>query len=179
MFRMRLKVRSPLYYSSDIDVIVRLFSFKLLPESERLRVVTAISELAIETPDSGFLKAEIKSLMTPNELSSLLGEIQTELIPNLDEKIYQWKDNYNHEDEPELYFDKLKDALEEYKSEFENNEVIAETIDNALKKIDLIVEELKSELPEDEYDKEEEFLNRNRQEDAKNIQRSIFDDVDL
>lgn len=178
-FIQTLKVRSPLYHSSDIDVIVRLFSFKLLPKSERLRVVTAISELAIETPDSGFLKVEIRNLMTPNELSSLLGKIQTELIPNLDEKIYQWKDNHNHEDEPELYFDKLKDALEEYKSEFENNEMIAKTIDNALKKIDLIVEELKSELPEDKYDKEEEFLNRNRQEDAKNIHRSIFDDVDL
>lgn len=180
-FIQEIKINSYLYYSyysSNIDMIVRLFNFKLLPESERLRVVKAISELAIETPDSGFLKAEIKSLMKPNELSSLLDEIQTKLIPNLDETISQWKDRHNEEDDPEQHFYELKNALDEYKNEFDNNVIITQSINNALKKIDLIVEEIKSELPKEEYDKEEELLNRNSQKDTKNNRRSIFDDVD-
>jgi len=181
-FIQKLKVNSPLYYSSDIDVIVRLFGFKLLPESERLRIVAAISDLAIDKPDSGFLRMAIKSLMTSNELSNLLEKIQKELISNLDEKITQWQNEYNSEsdyfskDDPDEYFDKLKNALEDYKNEFEENETITEKIDNALKKIDSIVEALKSELPADKKDEEELF---NKQEDAKNNRRSIFDDVDL
>lgn len=183
-FIQKLKVNSPLYYSSDIDLIVRLFSFNLLPESERLRVTTAISDLAIDKPDSGFLRESIRSLMTLDELSNLLNKIQKELIPNLDEKITQWQNEYNREsdyfskDDPEEYFDKLKNTLEEYKNEFEEDETITEKIDYALKKTDSIVEALKSELPEEKKD-EEELFNQNRHEDDKNNRRSIFDDVDL
>jgi predicted house-cleaning noncanonical NTP pyrophosphatase (MazG superfamily) len=182
-FIQQLKINSPLFLS-DIDVIVRLFGFKLLPESERLRVVTAISELALKTPDSGFLGIEIKSLMTSDEFDNLSERIQSELIPNLDDKIVQWQNEYNREsdyfykNDPEEYFDKLKNALEEYKNEFEEDETITEKIDNALEKIDSIVAALKSELPEDKKD-EEELFNQNRPEDDKNNRRSIYDDVDL
>ena len=81
-------------------------------------------------------------------------------------------------DDPEQHFYELKNALDEYKNEFENNVIITQSINNALEKIDLIVEEIKSELPKEEYDKEEELLNRNSQKDTKNNRRSIFDDVD-
>lgn len=177
-FIQELSVNSYLYWSSEVDVIIRLFNFRLLPESERLRVITAISELAIEIPDSGFLKAEIKSLMTPDELNSLLDKVKTKLIPNLDKEIVQWKRNYNYGDDPEEYFEELKNALKEYKNEFEDDETITEKIDSTLKKIDLIVEELKSDLPDDKKG-EEELFNQNKYEDDKNNRRSIFDDVDL
>lgn len=179
-FIQELSVNSYLYWSSEVevDVIVRLFSFRLLPESERLRVITAISELAIEIPDSGFLKAEIKSLMTPDELNTLLDKVKTKLIPNLDKEIVQWKRNYNYGDDPEEYFEELKNALKEYKIEFEEDETITEKIDSTLKKIDLIVEELKSDLPDDKKG-EEELFSQNKYEDDKNNRRSIFDDVDL
>ncbi|MGZ4976088.1 MAG: nSTAND3 domain-containing NTPase [Methylobacter sp.] len=177
-FIQKLSVCSYLRWSSEVDVIVRLFSFKLLPESERLRIVTDIYELAIDIPDSGFLKEKIKDLMTHDELNSLLEKIKTKLIPNLDQQIAQWEWNYNHENDPEEYFDELKNALEDYKNEFETDETITEKIDNAFKKIHLTVKELKSESPADKDD-EDELFNRNMQEDVEHNQRSIFDDVDL
>jgi hypothetical protein len=173
-----LKVNSPLYYSSDINCIIRLFNFNLLPESERLRVVNSIYDLAVDTPDSGFLRPEIKGLMSDNELSFLLDKIQTELINNLDKKITQWQDNYNREDDPEQYFDELKNALEDYKNEFKNDESINDKIDNSVKKIEIIVEELKSVFSEN-IDDEGGIFSRNMQEDTKKNTRSIFDDVDL
>ena len=72
-------------------------------------------------------------------------------------------------DDPEQHFYELKNALDEYKNEFDNNVIITQSINNALKKIDLIVEEIKSELPKEEYDKEEELLNRNSQKDTRII----------
>lgn len=173
-----LSVSYYLSWSSEVDVIVRLFSFNLLPEPERLRIVNCISELAIETPDSGFLKSDIKGLMTSDELNSLLDRIKTELIPSLDREIAKWKWNYSYGNDPEEYFDDLKNTLEDYKNEFEDNLNITEKIDNALTTIALIVEELKSELPEDESD-DDKSLNRNNQEKIIDNQRSIFDDVDL
>jgi hypothetical protein len=174
----KLQVDSPLYLSSDIDVIVRLFNYKLLPESERLRIVNAISELAVDTPDSGFLEDDIKSLMAPDELNNILNKVQSELILNLDKTIIEWRSNYNEKDDPEEYFDNLKEALKNYRNEFEESEITIEKIDISLEEIHKIVEELKSELPEDKDD-EKELFNRNIQEDIKNNQRSIFDDVDV
>ena len=183
-FIQNIEVSSPLNYSSEIDIIVRLFSYMLLPESERLRFAAAISDLAIKTPDSGFLNSEINALMTSDELDNITDRIKTELVPNLDEKIVQWQNKYNREsnyfqkDDPKYYFDKLNNSLEDYKNKFVENETITNKIDNALKKIDSIVEALKSELPVDKKD-EEELFNRNMQEDARKSPRSIFDDVDL
>ena len=51
-FIAQLNVGAYLYAVSDVDVLVRLHEFDLLPEAERLRHIAAIRELAIDIPDT-------------------------------------------------------------------------------------------------------------------------------
>ncbi len=172
-----LSVRAYLYAVSDVDVLVRLHEFALLPEPERLLAVATIRELAIDVPDSGFLREDIRRLMTRDELTQLLEHVQTTLLPNLDWHIEQWRDNYNGDDDPEVYFDDLKSALQDYGEEFEENEFATERIAKALANIDLLIEELQSEFPE--MSDEGSSFSKRAQEQVQDSTRSIFDDVDL
>jgi len=176
-FISNLSIGAYLYAVSDVDVLVRLHEFGLLPESERLRAVATIRELAIDVPDSGFLRDNIRSLMTHEELIHLLEHVQTTLLPNLDGHIDQWRDNYNGDDDPEIYFDELKSALQDYGNEFEENEHASERIAKALADIDQVIEELRSEFPE--KPDEDGFFGRRTQEEVQDSARSIFDDVDI
>ncbi|MFC1626210.1 hypothetical protein ACFL19_00760 [Pseudomonadota bacterium] len=175
-FISNLRVEAYLYIVSDVNVLVRLYEFGLLPESERLRAVTTIWELAIDTPYAGFLREDIRTLMTPEELSLLLNHVQTTLLPNLDSCLDQWRDNYNSDVEPEAYFDDLKSTLQDYGKEFEKNEHAAGQVAKALADIDHLIEELQSEFPE--KSDEDGFFGSRAKEDAQNSNRSIFDDVD-
>ena len=98
-------------------------------------------------------------------------------MPNLDSHIDQWRDNYNGDDDPEIYFDDLKTALQDYGNEFEENEQASVRVAIALTDIDHVIEELQSEFPE-KLD-EDGFFRERTQEEAQDVARSIFDDVDL
>lgn len=176
-FISNLSVGAYLYAVSDVDVLVRLHEYGLLPEPERLRAVATIRELAIDVPDSGFLRDDIRSLMTHEELIQLLEHVQTMLLPNLESHIDQWRDNYNGDDNPEIYFDDLKSALQDYGKEFKGNEHAAERVAKALADIDLVIDELRSEFPE--RPDEDVFFGRHTKDEVQNSARSIFDDVDL
>ena len=106
----------------------------------------------------------------------LLEHVQTTLLPNLDSHIDQWRDNYNGDDDPEIYFDELKSALQDYGNEFEENEQAAVRVAKALADIDQVIEELRSEFPE--KPDEDGFFGERTQEEAQDAARSIFDDVD-
>lgn len=172
-----LKTKSS-FYLSDFDVIARIHSFGLLPNTERLRAVDSIRRIAIEVPDSKFLRSNIRGLMSCDELLEILEQVKSLLIPNLDEKIDQLRDVYNNaEDDPEQYFDDLKSTLEDYRYEFDENEGIAKQIDKALAKIETIIEQLQFELPQ-EPNREDSFGSKLK-EDSQDLKRSIFDDVDI
>lgn len=172
-----LRVGAYLYAVSDVDVLVRLHELGLLPESDRLRAVCAIRELATDIPDSGFLRAEIRGLITHEELADILEQVQTTLLPNLNAQIDQWRKNLNGKDDPEDHFSTLKNMLQDYRREFEENDGATKQIDEALSEIDRVVEELRSELPQ-EPDRDE-FDSRSLTGDSPDDSRSIFDDVDI
>ena len=60
--------------------------------------------------------------MTPEELADILEQIRTTLLPNLNAQIDQWRDNHNGKDDPEDHFSELKNALTDFRAEFEENE---------------------------------------------------------
>jgi hypothetical protein len=171
-----LRVGAYLSAVSDVDVILRLREFDLLPETERVRAVGTIRILATTVPDSGFLRAEIRGLLTPEELASILEQVRTTLLPELDAELDQWRSNYNGKDDPEDHFSDLKSALKEYRAEFLEDKEAAEQIDAALVEIDNVIEELRSGLPE-EPDRDD-FYGGTTQESEGSSVRSIFDDVD-
>jgi len=170
-------VGSYLYAVSDVDVIVRLHEFGLLPEQKRREVVSLIRELAVDTPDSGFLKKRIRDILTQNELSDILDHVRTTLLPNIDDHIDNWRSNYDSDCGPQDYFDELTSALNDYRNEFADYEDALTQIDTALAEIDKVIEQLLFEQPgEPDYD---DYYGRHSLSGGSDASRSIFDDVDV
>jgi hypothetical protein len=170
-----LRVGSYLYAVSDVDVIVRLHELGLLPEAKRLQVVSAIRELAVDTPDAGFLREEIRELHTPAEFEATLEDVKLKLLPNLTATIESWRDNFYHnQEEPESYFDPLVSALKEFQEELTAHTESTEQIQAALADIKETVMDLMAEAPEPDYDDDYRGGSSGSDDDS----RSIFDDVD-
>jgi len=171
-----LSVGSDLTVASDVAVIVRLHEHNLLPESKRIAVATAIHELAVQTPDSGFLQEGIRELLKPDELAAILDDVRTKLLPNLDDVIWNWRFNYDGDDDPESYFHALGDALKDYRDALaEYPEAVAQ-VDSALVRIEEVVEELCAEQPQ-EADSDD-YYGGGSTKGGHDDSRSVFDDVD-
>lgn len=170
---------SYLYAVSESKLLLRLDKEKLLPAEHRSRFVSRIKELAVETPDAGFLTIKgMRTFLTNEEVSEILSAVREELVPQLDDVIDNWRDNYQSNDDPDTYFDELVDALKAYKSELEQYETIAGQLEAALEQIDTIIDELRvaREGPEDEW-RDYSFPSTAANTDNKSV-RSIFDDLD-
>ena len=56
---------------------------------------------------------------------------------------------YNGKDDPESHFDELTDALKQFREEMVNHPIAIAQIETALAEITSIVEELRSEMPQE------------------------------
>ncbi|MGD9541261.1 MAG: hypothetical protein AB7V61_10070, partial [Methylocystis sp.] len=164
------------YAVSDIDIINKLHRVGLLPEAERLRHLEVVRELAMRTPDAGFLKASVVEFVSQVEIKEILFQVREELLPKLDREISVWQDNYSGSEDPEDYFSHFKTALTDYAEAFDDDPLALAWIENGISKIDEVVETLQSEAqaagePDDYY--------RGKNNVPHPLEaRSIFDDVD-
>jgi len=174
-FISELPVGSYLDAVSDGDVIVRLHEFGRLPEDKRLQVVFAIRELAVDTPDAGFLHKEIRELHTSSELAETLTDVKRKLLPNIRSTIEKWRDNYyQNREEPESHFEPIVSALKEFQEELAAYSDSAKQIESALTDIKETVMDIMSDAPEPEFD--DDYRGGSSRSDDES--RSIFDDVD-
>ena len=173
-----LSINSYIYLNPNVGIVTRLYEFDLLPEAERLKTIASIRHLAIEVPDSGFLRENIKNLMTDDELSNILVSVQKDLLPYLDDQIESWQGGYEGDCEPEEYFGDLKRALDDYRQEFKDNEIACEQIDDAIGTIDQLVKELEYEYYQDSSGSYFSGTD-SKVSSVYSGTRSIFDDVDL
>ena len=140
-----LSVEGHIFLDPNLTIMTRLHKFGLLPEAERLKAVDSIKRLAVEVPDSDFLREDIKNLMTNEELSNILFSVQEDLLPDLDDHVEAWRSGYTGDCEPREHFEQLREALYDYREEFENNEAACEQIDYAIETIDEYIKELEHE----------------------------------
>lgn len=175
-FISKLHVGSYLYASPDVDVLVCLHKFGLLPDADRLITIKKIKELAVSTPDSGFMRDDVKTLISSSELFDILHAVKNDLLPNLENTINEWKTNYNGEDEPDAYFYELRSALDDYKSEFGECEESVQLIDYALEQLDEAISDLTDEYNPISTDNDWRTDDISKAIDISS--RSIFDDVD-
>lgn len=172
-----LRVSSYLWAVSDVLVIARLHEFGLLPERTRIAGVAKIRELAVDTPDSGFLMKRFRHILSDDEVASILEYVRTTLLSNLDDCIGDWRSTYNDDDDPDEYFDDLKRTLKDYRDELIDFDDAQAQIENALNHIDQVIEDLRSEQPEEpDY---ADYYGRGSSDSERDGSRSIFDDVDL
>jgi len=173
-FIRRLLIYSYLYAVSDVGVVVRLQEVSLLPEAERLRHVGTIRRLAVDTPDSGFLRQGVRGLFTPQEYEDTLEYVRSTLLPNLGDCIENWRDNCDGE--PDEYFSELKSALLNYKEAFSEEEAPIMYIDAGLAEIDETIASL-SESSSRRTPESADFSGLQGPA-VTGEPRSIFDDVD-
>ncbi len=171
-----LQVSAYLYYVSDVGVLVRLHEFALLPESERARHVAKIRQLAIETPEAGFLRDDIRAFFVGTELNDILDDVRLNLLPTLSHRIDQWADEHNGEDDPEEHFSSLRSTLIEFRDALYEDLDAHACLEAGLAEIDRATEELRSSLS-DESDRDD-FSGANVKGGNSDASRSVFDDVD-
>ena len=92
-------------------LLARLYKAGLLSEPVRLQAVERMAELAVLTPDSGWLDTDEWSiLLTPGERASLMETVRRELVPQLLDVI--------DEDGGTPSYDPVRDSLEDYEKAF-------------------------------------------------------------
>lgn len=173
-----LQIWSYLDSHAEMDLIARLHGFGLLPEAERQRHLAVIRRVAVETPDSGFMKADVRSILTTNDFDDIVHAVRTELLPNVEHKVDEWQDDHNGMEDPEEYFEPLKSALDDLRDAFTDDPVALEQITNGLARIDTSIAEIRSTMPEEEDSGSYRDVGRSEAIGRSNESRSIFDDVD-
>lgn len=171
-----LQVYSYLSAVSDVDVLAAFHEAQLLPEEVRKGVVLKMRELAVSTPDDGFLREHLRSMFTDEEFVATLEEVRGELLPDLDSTISDWRWNFSHGEDPESHFESLTDTLKTYQTTFTSDQVAVDLINDAIAEIDSVIEELREEQPE-EYE-EDDFRGGTSSQAEDHNDRSVFDDVD-
>lgn len=171
-----LRVFSFLYVVSDVDVLIRLRDFGLLPEDDRQKVVAQIRKLAVRTPDSGFLREDVGSLLAREEVEEIVEDVRNDLLPNLDDEIQEWRSNFDSSEEASVYFDPLLDSLRDYRRELDADPEAVRLLDEGIGQLHRTIQELEQEVPEERSSS----LASARAASARteNSGRSIFEDVD-
>lgn len=161
-----------LYAVTEPGVLARLHRAGLLSEPVRCRAVERVTELAIDTPDSGWLTDKAWDiLLTPRDRAVLMRKVREDLIPALE--YTDWD-----QDDKESGHDPVEDSLNKYKEAFEkegDHQAAAAFAEAA---------RMRAEVPEKYYDYDDAGqgyrrpLTGTRLAPPSDTGRSIFDDID-
>ena len=168
---------SYLYVCSEVDLVVKLGEFDLLPEIVRREFVASVEMLAVETPDAGFLDvSKVRGILKQEEIVHIKNTVRKDLIPYLGDIVQSWRDSFNPGDDPEDHFWHLKDALEAFEDEFGEDKEDLTRIGEALTEIEWAIEALLDEFVQVEGIDYTELAVSST--DTSNSERDIFDDID-
>lgn len=163
-----------LAYSPEIELIVRFFELKILPEEIRRKFVEVLFNYAIDGDDLYALSnEEVREVFTDLEFEALKSRVQSELIPRLDEVRYNFESNFRGSSQSsDDYMENYKETLTTLEKTFPAREVLAIIEKEREHVYDWIeANEVENESIPDrkiEHTDEDEIVSK----------RSIFDDVD-
>ncbi len=172
-----LRVGSYLSAIPDVELIVKLRTFGLLPEPFRLQCVAEIRRLAVDTPDSDFLREEMRPLFEDAEFTAILDDVRSLLLPCLSEHVDGWRQSHDGEEDPEGHFYLLETAFTDYQTFFKSEAEASELLTAGLKRISESVDDLRAELPS-APDADGDYFGGRSIDRATVESRSVFDDVD-
>jgi len=172
----QLHVMSYFDVVSAIDVLNKLHAVDLLPEEVRRAHVATVRELAVLTPDAGFLDRDTVSFLTELEVQEILAEVRTKLLPALSIEVDHWNDNYEPKDSPSDYFGTLKSTLNAFAEAFKDDIEALAQIQSGLYAIDEAIAQRDGE--DRESPDHGEYYQRAASGLSGPDSRSIFEDVD-
>ena len=161
--------------SAEMHLVKRLVELGILPADQRRRLIESVVKNAVATPNADFISVPwLRDIFTKPELRLMTDEVRRALIPALDSIVDDWRSDYDESDDPEGYFDDLKETLTKFDDAFGDDQARKE-IAKAINQIESIVEELiENQPPERDDDDDDDWREREHVESA----RSVFDDVD-
>lgn len=162
---------------SEVDLLVILHEFGLLPSTWRQRFVEQARRLAVDTPDVDFLSVKrIRALFLPEELQSIRGTIKEELLPTLSSFVDNVRDDCDGEEDPDDCFQPLREVVRTLSVEFGEDPGVLACLVRVGAEIDRAIESILEErpVPRDGDDYHYETSNRPDMEGG----RSVFDDID-
>lgn len=171
-----LAVGAYLYVVSDVALIVRLHLFGLLPEKDRLRHIQDIRRVVLDTPDSGFTDAGVRSLFKQAEYEELVADVRTSILSDLQETLDNWRFNEPADGEYDDYYEMLRSALDEFEKLFPDDLEVSRQLNGAINAIETRLADISSETPEDDRDPDDYEWGASQA--IRSDSRSVFDDVD-
>lgn len=163
-------------YSPEIDLLIRLFEFEILPEKVRKKLLDTLTTYAVDGEDLYILQNEgIQKLFSRKELSKIRKRIDSELLPNLpivfDSLVWEFNSSSQTSEEfMERHLETLN-TLEEMFTLPADLKVIA---DEKKKVNDWIIE---NENEGEDVVPQRQLVNSENDDHLFNS-RSIFDDID-
>lgn len=165
-------------YQSSLTTLGHFAKLGLLPEPFRLKVVEYFRRVAIETPDSAWLRDTYSSLITDAEREEILELVQYVMIPNLPSLIEEWQNDEDGEDAS--YYASLEETIEDYQSALFMADKIDDVEDELKEALDQVIElgeqhtqrRVEANMEDSLYD--DERPGRMPAAEA----RSMFDDID-
>lgn len=105
----------PIKEDRDVDFLVALHKFGLLPEELRIDFFEQIQSALRQDADSSFLDSEkIASVLNLEEVQKLLLIVEQEVISSVPQYITKMKDRWESDYNPDEYFDPLFDAIDTF-----------------------------------------------------------------
>jgi energy-coupling factor transporter ATP-binding protein EcfA2 len=171
-------VKPSLYleFSAEVELAIRLFKLKLLPESARKSLISTVSRYARSGDDARVLHdPELRSLVNEKELTSLLDAVRTEVLPRIEEVRLEHQSGRDPEDDPEWHMRRFTSLLCSIEEEYPQSKRIR----NILKRERQLVQEWIDENPTEEDNSTSRNIMINDEPTAESdVNRSIFDDID-
>lgn len=174
----------PLDSASEVNLAVRLFELKLLPEQQRAKFVGTVVQYALNGEDGyGLESRKIKRMFTRQEMKNLKTRLREELVPNLANAREDWESNFSGDEDPESYIQRYSDLLRSLETEFHGNPNVKKAVLREAFSVRLWIDQTWQNLAERSrpWDTEPDYVSKGHstvQPSAVEVGRSIFDDID-
>jgi hypothetical protein len=162
---------------SNVDVLVTLYEYDLLPESSRKDCVARIKQLAVQTPDADFLREGWLrgGILKEADIVEIMNHVRDEFVPYVDDTLEVWNDNYESKEGPDVYFHSLTEALTQFRDYFNLGSNERNELGRAITEIDSIIDDKFSSYDEDDEEREDRGSGAGPM--ASPSGRAIYDDL--
>ena len=154
-------------------MLARLQRAGALPAGLRVRGVDLLERKAIEDFDGAWLDSDIIELFMPTEKRALLDKFTEEVLPRIDDVIYESADGYDSDVSPADRYSHARETVIACLSAFEREPQIADVLQATLSSIESTV----AEAEEDFHPKRRESFAPTRHLPTPATERDQFDDV--
>ncbi len=160
----------------EVPLVLRLHELDLLPEANRKRFLDTVSGYLLNAWDAGALSnPRIRNLYRQEEFDELIQSVRDKVLPDLDDIRDGEESNWDEDVSPDDWMQQLKEVLNALGDFFQDEQEIADLIDDQLSSIESWI----SKHADYEHEGEERLIGRVELPVALTGGRSIFDDIDV